>query len=212
MTIKSESGFSTADLLISTILTLVLTLAMYSVFRVQVRTIKSQESRLEAQKYARATLDLMVREIRNAGLTPTGTGCAGIVTANAQTLQFRLDADSDGDCGGPNEDITYAYVAGTQDITRAADGGGAQNLTSGNATNLQFTYFPQDCTSNFSTPVGGGAAACPLATGGDAGTLVAIQRVSISLTVQSKNPDAEFGGGQLNATMVSSVDLRNRGL
>ena len=149
---------------------------------------------------------------RRRAANPVPGGCAGIVAANAQTLQFRLDADSDGDCGGPNEDITYAYVAGTQDITRAADGGGAQNLTSGNATNLQFTYFPQDCTSNFSTPVGGGAAACPLAAGGDAGTLVAIQRISISLTVQSTSPDAEFGGGQLNATMVSSVDLRNRGL
>ena len=212
------------ELLVSMILTLFFMGAVYSVFRVQARSVKSQESRLEAQEYARAVLDLMVREVRSAGYNPTeatnGTECAdgvnpgvpGIVVANAQTLQFTLDFDGDGDCSGPNEDFTFAYNAGNQDITRAIDGGAAQSLTDGNATALQFTYLPQDCTNNFSTPIGGGAAACPGTAGGNAGTLAAIQRISIALTVQSQNPDTEFGGGVLDAEMESNVELRNRGL
>lgn len=154
---------------------------------------------------------MMVREIRNAGYAPTGASCAGIVVAEAQTLQFRYDANADGDCNDPDEDVTYSYVAGSKDITRAANGGTAQSLTDGNATNLQFTYYPQDCADSFSTPVGGGATACPSTTGSNPGTLGAIQRVSVSLTVQSRNSDTEFGG-QLTATMTSNADLRNRGL
>jgi len=38
-----------------------------------------------------------------------------------------------------------------------------------------------------------------------------IQRISISLTVQSTDAGIEFGGGQLKATMTSNVDLRNMG-
>ena len=159
-------------------LTLFVMGTIYSVFRVQARTVKSQESRLEAQEYARAVLDLMVREIRSAGYTLSGTVCAGIATATAQTLQIRLDTDDDGDCAGPNEDITYAYDCGNQNITRAVDGGGAQSLTDGNATDLQFTYYAQDST----------AAMSPIVAAN-------IQRVQVSLTVQSESPDTDFGGG-----------------
>jgi len=211
------------ELLVSAGLSLFVLGVVYSVYRVQTRTVKSQESRWVATEDARAVLDMMVREIRNTGYNPrdtvNGASCAGtgnpagapgVVAANAQTLQFTLDADGDGDCGGPNEDITYNFAAGN--ITRAVNGGAAQNLTNGNATVLQFTYFPQNCTNSFSNPVGTGAAPCPGAAGGNAGTLAAIQRVLITLTIQSTSPDTEFGGGQLSATMVSNVDLRNRGL
>lgn len=193
--ILRQIGFTLVELLVAMFLALFLLGTIYSVFRVQTRTMKSQESRLEAQEYARAVLDLMAREIRSAGYTVSGAACAGVVTATAQTLQIRLDTDDDGDCAGPNEDITYAYDAGNQDITRAVDGGGAQSLTDGNATALQFTYYAQDSTSVMSPIVAAN-----------------IQRVAISLTIQSQSPDTEFGGGVLNAKMDSNVELRNRGL
>lgn len=207
-----QGGFSLVELLISILLSSMMLSAIYSVYRVQAHSVKLQENRLEAQGYARSILDLMVREIRNAGYAPTGATCAGILIASAQTLQFRLDANGDGDCLDADEDITYAYVALTKDVTRTSIGGGSTEiLTDSNATILQFTYYPQDCTNNFSSPVGTGSATCPATPGSNAGTLAAIQRVSISLTIQSKNPDAEFGG-QLNMTMTSNADLRNRGL
>jgi prepilin-type N-terminal cleavage/methylation domain-containing protein len=206
-----ESGFSFIELLVSLVLTSTIMGAVYAVFRMQTLSIKAQEQRMEAQDYARSVLDIMVREMRNAGYSTGAATCAGIVVANSQTVQFRVDSNADGDCGDANEDITYAYDAGTQNITRTA-GGAAENLTDGNATNLQFTYYPQNCTNNFSAPVGGGSTACPASAGGNAGTLSAIQRISVSLTVQSVNTGNNMGGGTLNATMTSNVDLRNRGL
>ena len=93
----------------------------YSVFRVQTHTLKAQENRLETQQYARAILDITVREIRNAGYFP-GTACtnpgnsAGIVAASAQSLQFVYDADGDNNCDGPDENVTYTYKSTSKNI------------------------------------------------------------------------------------------------
>ncbi len=159
---------------------------------------------MEAQEYARAALDLMIREIRNSGSFPTGAACTnpanteGIVTASAQSFQFVYDADGDGNCNSANENITYSYDAGGQNITRKeGTTNDPQPLTVGNATDLQFAYFEQGSNNPMD----------PADIEKDE-----IQRVQISLTVQSTNPDTEFGGGQLIATMTSSVDLRNRGI
>ena len=198
---ERQRGFTLVELLVSMLLTFIVMGAIYSVFRVQTHTVKAQENRMEAQEYARAVLDLMVREIRNAGYAPTGATCAGVVVANAQTLQFRLDANGNGNCSDADEDITYAFdttgcTGGLGNITRNGSG---NPLTDCNVTSdLDLRYFKQD----------GSELARPVA----AGDLPNIQRVLITLNVQSKYPDAEFGGGQLNATMVSNADLRNRGL
>jgi Tfp pilus assembly protein PilW len=169
---------------------------------------------MEAQEYARAALDMMTREIRNAGFFPTGAACtdvantAGIVSADTSATQIHLVYDfrsiatpspADGDCGDPGENITYNFTGNVAtntpgDITRdAADGTGPQPLTAGNVTALTFTYF--DATGALITVP---ANIAPLA-----------KRVLISLTVRSNSTDASFGGGQL-ITMTSNVDLRNR--
>jgi Tfp pilus assembly protein PilW len=190
----------------------ILLAAVYSVYQVNLNTVMVQESRQEAQEYARSILYIMVRELRNAGYTPTGASCAGIVAANSQSIQFRSDLDGDGDCSDTDEDITYTYDAVAKAITRQVAGNAAETLTDSNATALQFSYFSQNCTNQFSTPVGGGATSCPATAGGNSGVLTSIKRISVSITIQSKNPHVYFGGGQINATMVSNADLRNVGV
>src|SRR3970282_663502 len=77
----SRGGFTIVELLVSILLSSIIMGAIYSVYRVQTHSAKVQESRLEAQEYARSVLDMMVREIRNAGYNPlsatAGTNCAG---------------------------------------------------------------------------------------------------------------------------------------
>ncbi len=218
----SHRAFSLIELMVAILLSSVVMGAIYSVYRFQTRSLKVQGDRIEAQEYARSVLDLMVREIRNAGYAPTGAVCAGVVTADAQTIQFMYDSEPNGLCDSADEDITYSFVpgcaAGMGNITRKEGTNAAVQLTDCNipvgTANFSFTYYPKDCNNNFSTPVGtpaGGPPVCPTTPGGHAGTLADVQRVSITVTVQSKNPDPEFGG-QLTATMTSNVDLRNAGL
>lgn len=199
----AQAGFTLVELLVSMLLTSIIMLAIYSVYRVQTHSAKVQENRLEAQEYARSVIDMMVREIRNAGYFPVTVtdlvNCTplqgGIVTAGAQTFSFNLDADANGDCVGSNERVTYTLSG--SDVTRAADGGTAESLTNGNITAFNLKYFTQ----------AGAELTQPIA----AANLANIQRVLISVTVQSKNPDTEFGG-QLTVTVTSNADLRNRGL
>ena len=55
--IKKQAGFTIVELLVSILLTSIIMTAVYSVYRVQTHSAKVQESRLEAQEYARSVLD-----------------------------------------------------------------------------------------------------------------------------------------------------------
>ncbi len=197
------------ELLVTVLLSSIVMGAIYSVYRVQTHSMKVQENRMEAQEYARSVLDLMVREIRNAGYDPIGcTEVAGIAVAGAQTLQFRFDANADGDCADLDEDITYGFDAtgcpsGFANITRddANDAIAAQPITDCNisdeAGKFSLAYYQMDTTTAFATPV---SAANRLIT----------HRVFVTITVESKNPNSEFGG-QLISTMTSNINLHNIG-
>ncbi len=181
--------------------------AIYSVYRVQTQSMKVQENRMEAQEYARSVLDLMVREFRNAGYAPlAGTTCAGIVIADAQTLQFRYDVNADGDCADLDEDITYGFdttgcPAGFGNITRKDGASAAVPITDCNIRDesgkFSLAYYQKDSTTAYATPV---SAANRLLT----------HRVIVTITVESKNPNSEFGG-QLISSLTSNVNLHNIG-
>lgn len=203
--LKGQNGFTLVEMLISTVLTLVLLGAVYGVYKVQARNLKVQDDRLAAQEYARTVVDLMVREIRNAGFAPNGGAC-GVLQASADVFQFTYDANANGLCvTDANENITYSFATtgcpnGFGNIRRQDGANDPQALTDCNvptgAANFSFTYFTQNSTVALATPVTG---------------LATIQRVVVTVAIQSKNPDPEFQG-QLTVTMTSNADLRNRGL
>lgn len=218
---KTNRGFTLVELMVTILLTAIIMAALYSLSRVQTRIAKLQENRVEAQEQARSILDLMARDIRNAAYNPLGiignngnncgggiAGAPGVVTADAMIFRFTYDfqggagSSPDGHCDDPDEDIEYRLdttgCATNGDIKRRTiNPSSDQKKTDCNVTSLDLKYFTQ--------------AGVELARPVSATDRANIQRVLITLTVQSKNPDPEFGG-QLNATMTSNVDLRNRGL
>jgi prepilin-type N-terminal cleavage/methylation domain-containing protein len=216
MTGNNQKGFTMAELLVAMTLSLIVLGAVYAVYRVQGHTIKGQEYRMEAQEYARVSLDMMVREIRNLGYFPTRTACAtpantkGLVSATATSISFAYDADGNGDCAGTGESVVYSYDSTAKDITRTANVGAAQTLTNGNVTAFQFTYYPRQ--TGAAVP----AAFC-ISTGNPSGcgggnvsaNLGSVQRVSVSLTVKLLKTDPNFGAQQA-ITMSSNANLRNR--
>jgi len=211
----SAQGFTLIELLVGMLLSTIVLGGAYSVYRVQAREFKVQDNRIEAQEYAQAVVELMVREIRNAGYKPVGGAtCTGVVTAEAQTVRFNYDGNGSGTCttttADANEDITYTFSTATcsegyVNITRTDNNTSPvtdQPLTDCNvpsgAGNFAFTYY--DTNQNvLATPVTGAA------------NLASIRRVKVTLTVKSKNNDPVFGG-QLTTTMTSNAELRNYGL
>jgi len=206
-------GYSLIELLVTIVLSFIVMGAIYSVYRFQTRSLKVQENRMEAQPGYDPC------DSCGTPRCPTTICCAGIVAAEAKKIQFKYDSNANGDCADPDENITYNFVtgcaAGMGNITRQEGMNAAVAITDCNIPDdpgkFSLAYYPKDCSNNFSTPVGTGTAACPGTAGGDAGTLAAVQRVKITVTGHSKNPDTDFGG-QLKSTMTSNVDLRNIGL
>jgi len=221
MTLRRQCGFTLVELLLAMGMLSITLGAFYAVYRVQTRTLKSQDDRLEAQQTARVALDFMVREMRNAGYNPANTtsgnncgdgvaGTPGIIAASATTFHFSYDSDGDGNCSSAGENIKYDFNAGN--VTRAVDGGAAEPITDGNSNNLQFIYYPQQTTGAVPPPYC--SSSSPSTPSGCVDSLAAnianVKRVSIQVTVQSKNANDDFGGGQMIATLTSNVDLRNR--
>lgn len=207
MRLQNQKGFTLAELMVSAGLSLAVLAAIYGLFRAQTHTIRGQEGRMEAHEYAMSVLDIMVREIRNTGYFPTGTACAttpantaGIIAATAQSFRLVYDTNGDGAC---EEDVSFTYDAANQNILR-----NGATLTDGNATAIQFIYYPQQTSGTAPAPYCF-SAGNPTGCSGDlAANLSAVQKITISITVQSKNTDAQFGG-QSSITMSSSADLRN---
>lgn len=217
---RPQAGFTMVELLVSTLLSSLVMVATYGIYRVQMHSVRAQEYRLDAQEYGRAALDMMVREIRNAGLNPLGAlsgtalglgcgvgfaaGAPGVVAADATTIGFTYDfqggitpATPDGSCDDPDEQITYAYdTSGCPALGNITRNG--VPLTDCNVSGLDLRYFRPDGTELTTRPV------APT-------DLPNIQRVLITLSIRSKSADQEFGGPFV-ATMTSNADLRNRGL
>ena len=204
---RAHAGFTLAELLVSMLLSSIIMGAVYSVYRMQSHTMKIQEKRLDAQDYARSVLDMMVREIRNAGYFPVGActtspvNTNGIITADSQTFRFVYDSNAANGCADADENTECRFDSsgctnGLGDIKRkTTNPANDQAITDCNVTSFSLTYYAKDSTTPLSPVV-----------------LANVQRISITLTVQSKNPDSQFGGQQLDATLTSNVDLRNRGL
>jgi Tfp pilus assembly protein PilW len=210
MRLTKQTGFTLIELLVAMGFSLAILASIYGFLRAQTHTTKGQESRMEAHEYAMAVLDSMVREIRNTGYFPNnGTPCTnvantgGIVAASLDSFRLVYDTNNDGVC---DQDISFTYDAANRNILR----NGAA-LTDGNATAVTFMYYPQQTSGTAPSPycISGGVPS------GCSGTLASnwnnVQKIAISVTLQAKSPDTQFGG-QSTMTMSSIADLRNHGL
>ena len=210
MRLKNQTGFTLIELVVAMGFSLAILVSIYGFFRAQIRTTKGQESRMEAHEYAMAVLDSMVREIRNTGYFPNnGTPCAniantgGIVTATVDSFRLVYDTNSDGIC---EQDVSFTYDGGNQNILR----NGAE-LTDGNATAVTFTYYPQQTSGTAPPPYCVSAGVPSGCSGTLSSNLGNVQKIDISVTVQAKSKDTQYGG-LTNTTMNSTADLRNHGL
>ncbi|HVO94746.1 MAG TPA: prepilin-type N-terminal cleavage/methylation domain-containing protein [Terriglobales bacterium] len=205
--LRDQTGFTLVELLVAAGLSLFVLASIGGLFRAQTKTVKGQESRMEAHEYALAVLDTLVREIRNTGYFPS-TACnttGGISAATATSFSMVYDKDANGACSGDDEVIAFAYDGTGRNVTR-----NGQALSDGNVTAVQFTYYPQQTSGTAPAPYcvsTGVPAGC---SGTLSSSFSSVQKIAISLTVQPKNTDTQFAGSPV--TMSLTADLRNHGL
>jgi type IV pilus assembly protein PilW len=194
----NKKGFTAIELLISLAIMSVALTSIYSLYMSFIRTCTKEGVKIRVQQSVRSGLDMMIRDIRLAGLDPEGTGDFGIIAVTPQRIQFTADRDMDGELDDADatdgidlpdmEHMAYEYD-GTgllKMVLYKANGSlETDEIMAENVTGLTFTYF--DSNDNTTSD------------------LDEIRTVGLQMTVQK--PSGQ--DGEVSRTLVKRVKCRN---
>jgi type II secretory pathway component PulJ len=123
--------------------------AVYSVFTIANKNFTTQNVAANVQQNLRSAIGLMARDIRHAGLDPSGSDNFGITYASESKIRFTIDKDPfNGTVDEAyEEEITYDFQ-GNQVLQTLYEGKSSENTAEliSNITNLNFSYFDADNT------------------------------------------------------------------
>jgi len=212
--IFNHRGTTLIEQMAALLLGSVMIIALYGYFRTTLYHLVSLETKTATLEDSRGALDIMLRDLKNAGSwgngsVPAETGtaddpdsdsdtvCNRVYAATGSLLHVQMDLNGNGNCADsdPRENIRYelagptATCAGPNIIRRNGDCLVANVVPL--ATGKIFSYYD--------------AAGIDL---GNAPDRQSIKRIKIAFTVQVKNPDPRLGGN-LTSSLSSSVEIRN---
>jgi Tfp pilus assembly protein PilW len=211
---QNSRGVTLIEQLVALLLGTIVITSLYEFYRAELFRTISQETKTSTLEDARGALDIIVRDLRNAGSWGTGstppekgggddpnndadTDCNRVYAASGGMIHFQMDLNGNGSCADtePRENIRYELTGPTSTcpgptIIRRNGDCLVANVKTTTAGKL-FTYY--DVTG---------------ADLGDSPSPTAIKRIRIAFSVQVKNPDPRVGGN-MTSTLSTSIELRN---
>lgn len=193
-----ESGFSIIELLIAVTVMLVVLGLVGSLLSQSLSTRQRETSRTDALTSAQAALNVMSREIANAGYGLTDHGIV-LADSNNQRLRFISNvSNNNAILTNRYENVTYFWDSTTSSILRHdANGGGTgspqTSIIINRISDVNFRYFNYTGSDSLATET-----TTPTASTG---------RVRVTLTVSLENIQGQPLGQSV--VLVSDVTLRN---
>jgi len=194
----NKKGFTAIELLISLAIMSISLGSIYSLYMSFIRTCTKEGVKINVQQSVRSGLDMMIRDIRLAGLDSTGTDDFGIVAATTQRIQFTADRDMDGELDDADasdgidepdmEHIAYEYDGNStlkMSLYKADGTLEVSDTMVENVTDLTFTYYDSDDDTT--------------------SILDDIRTVEIRMTIQKPSGRDD----QVSRTLVKRVKCRN---
>jgi type II secretory pathway component PulJ len=213
-TFYSETGITLIEQLLALLLGAVMITSLYGFYRAGLYQFIAQETKIAALQDARGALDIIIRDLKNAGSWGTGQPpaehggaddpdgdadavCNRVYAATPTMIHVQMDLNGNGSCGDtePRENIRYeitgptATCPGSKILRRNDDCLLAHVVTP--AADKVFRYYDSSGHDLGDTP-----------------PLQAIKRIRIAFSVQEKNPDPH-NSETLTANLSTSVELRN---
>lgn len=189
---KTESGFSLIELLFSMVLTLIILGVAVGAFSGALGSRERESSKTDAITSAQAALNIMSREIGNAGFGLKDDNGLVFSDCSAKRLRFRANTvNSNGLTDGPGEDVSFYFDTPSQSVVRHATNG---NVTSGiinRVSDVDFVYY------NYQPNGSSSPGAASVTTG----------RITITLRVMLADVRGQPTGQTV--TVKSDVTLRN---
>ena len=158
---QEAQGFTIIELLLAVAIAGIVLSGFYSVYMSQQSSYRRQEEIAAMNQNIRSAMFYMGKEIRMAGLDPTGTANAGIIENLPNRIRFTEDIQGqtkndppDGIIGDSNENISYyLYDAdGDGDTDLVRDAGFGRRLIAENISSLLFDYLDGDGNTTASLP------------------------------------------------------------
>ena len=208
--LAQRHGTTTVEVLCAAACGAIVLATLYSFYREQLIHLVVQETRTATLEDARGALDIMARELRNAGYGGSGTapaGCQRIVTATAMSIRIQADINGDSDCDGATsaetgEDVVYDLASATPTCP------GANLRRNDNCLVANVVMPPGQSLLTYFDEADFRIAGVPQPD--------RIKRIKITLSVQvaEPTPQGKASGKKVASTISSSVELRNpqRGL
>ena len=142
LNVQPEAGFSMLELLIAMTITLAMMTAASTLLATSLRTRTRENLRSDALASAQRALNIMSREIGNAGYGLTDNG---IVVADSTTdsIRIRANLNNDASLAQTDEDVRFIFQLANKAIVRF-DNFAATNGTTvlaSNITGLTLTYL-----------------------------------------------------------------------
>jgi prepilin-type N-terminal cleavage/methylation domain-containing protein len=183
-------GATLVELIVALFIGSILVAMVTRFFGSQNKTYMSQIDSAELRGGIRASMDLLQRELRNAGFDPTGAGFHG-VSFDSLRLILRSDFNGDGDLMDPDEEIAYLHDAKNRLLLR----GPARKSTMKPQVVLEevdtFEFVPLDAFGN------------KVKDSADCGAIREVMVKLVAYTAKTNGADAGKGGKQRNGMTVS---------
>ena len=186
---KNAAGFTLAEMMVALAIGMVVIASVAGTFRAQTRQNKAEEEISQLHQNVRGALDLMSRELMQAGYKAPGGSVTG-VTYSATQLLIQADLNTNGSIDTSNtslEYIIYTRNSGTNQITRQLGTGGTPEIVADNITACTFTY--KDASNTATT------------------TSSLIREVTITITGQTAKPDPSYSSNGGYRTYQLSADI-----
>jgi len=141
-TLRGESGFTLAEVLVSTFILLIISGAVFRILADVQQTASYQTEIQAVLDNSRVAMEIVENHLRQAGNDPLQTSLVGLTIVSPTEVQVRSDltgsagptypdkGDPDGDIADSNENITIRYNAGTRNLEVVPSGGPAQIVAS----------------------------------------------------------------------------------
>ncbi|MDL2328131.1 prepilin-type N-terminal cleavage/methylation domain-containing protein [Desulfosarcina sp. OttesenSCG-928-A07] len=158
-----EAGFTLIELLIVMAISVMLLAGIYGAYRGHLSTTLAQQHMVEMNQNLRTAVLIMGRDIRMAGVDPSGNAGAGFVTATRSLMEISMDYQSthagtknkpwyDGSISTSGEVVRFD-LSTTGELRRRVNAEGKNSLTTGitrhlarNIDAVDFVYLDADGT------------------------------------------------------------------
>ena len=186
---KSAAGFTLIEMMVAITLGMIVIAGATGTFTAQTRQNAAEEQISQMHQNVRGALDMIIRDLMQAGYKAPGGSVTGVTYSASQLLiQADLSANGTIDTSSTSlEYIIYVYDSANRRITRQLGTGGSAEVLAENITQCDFAYSD--------------------ANGASTTTSSAIRKVSITITGRTAKVDPSYSSNSGYRTYSVSADV-----